>query len=71
MDKVFLLWFTHTFADDREDELLIGVYSSEEAAKAAQLRIGQEKGFVDQPEGFLISPYVLDQDHWASGYILD
>lgn len=66
-----MLWFTHTYSDDREDELLIGVYESSEAAEAAQSRVSGKQGFIDHPEGFEIGEYTLNQDHWQDGYIVD
>ena len=52
-------------------ELLIGVYASESAAKAAIERLKGQRGFVEFPEGFQIHPYEIDKDHWREGYILD
>jgi hypothetical protein len=69
MSEVFLLWHTHRFPDGDEDEKLIGVYSTRENAEAAIKRVGDKKGFVDQPEGFEICPYRLDFDHWTEGYM--
>ena len=48
---------------------LIGVYSSEENAQSAIVRLSQQPGFVDQPDGFHIDRYGVDQDHWTEGFI--
>lgn len=73
MDSVYILWFVHEWEDeDREDdELLIGVYSTEADARAAIERLKDKRGFSAMPEGFLISMYQLNKDHWTDGYIVD
>jgi hypothetical protein len=71
MNSVFLLWFVHAPDTDNEDELLIGVYSTEEDARAAIGRLKDKRGFVDAPDGFLIDPYEINRDHWEQGFILD
>jgi len=73
MEGVFLLWYVHEFEDEGRDdeELLIGVYRTEEGAKAAIKRLSDQPGFGDRPEGFQICPYELDRDHWTKGYIVD
>ena len=73
MDSVYILWFVHQWKDeDREDdELLIGVYATEADAQAAIERLKDKRGFSSMPEGFLISKYKLNQDHWTDGYIVD
>jgi hypothetical protein len=68
MQKVYLLWHTHVFAGEEDDSKLIGVYDSPEAAKTAQLRVASQPGFVSTPEGFEISEYELNKDHWQQGY---
>ena len=47
---------------------MIGVYSSQEQAKAALERISTRLGFCDAPEGFSIDLYVLNEDYWTEGY---
>ena len=68
--KVYLLWHTHTFPDGREDEKLIGVYDSHAAAEVARLRVSEQPGFADTPEGFEISEYTVNKDHWQEGYVI-
>lgn len=53
MDSVYILWFVHEWEDeDREDdELLIGVYSTEADARAAIERLKDKRGFSAMPEG--------------------
>jgi homoserine kinase type II len=67
---VHLLWFVKEL-DETEEELLIGVYSSDTEAKSAIERVKSQPGFVDYPEGFQIHAYQLDRDHWTSGFIID
>ncbi|TSJ43102.1 hypothetical protein FO440_02630 [Mucilaginibacter corticis] len=71
MTKVYLLYHTHF--DKRlisgEDVKLIGVYSSEEKAKAAQARTETLPGFKDAKAGFEITINIIDKDEWTSGFI--
>jgi hypothetical protein len=68
---IHLLWFVREKAAGEDSELLLGVYSSEAAAKAAVQRLRGKPGFVAYPEGFQIHPYELDVDHWTDGFIID
>ena len=68
MDAVFLLWHVQKFENGEDDEKLIGVYRSEDAAKDAIQRVAGKPGFVDQPNGFEICSYELDRDNWTEGY---
>ena len=51
----------------------IGIYSSEENAKAA-VAAEKERGKLppgtdpDFPDGFSIATYEIDRDHWAEGF---
>jgi len=70
MDSVFLLWYVREVNGD-EDELLIGVYSSEQEARSAIERLKSRPGFLDNPEGFQIHPRNLNRDSWEEGFVLD
>jgi hypothetical protein len=70
MDSVFILWYVHAPDSDNEDELLIGVYRTEEDARGAIERLKNQRGFVDAPQGFQIERYELNEDHWTEGYIV-
>lgn len=70
MDSVFLLWYVRAPDTAEEDELFIGAYSTEEAAKAAIERLKGKSGFVDAPDGFQIRPYEINRDHWTEGFIV-
>jgi hypothetical protein len=52
VDSVVLLWHVH-----RDDDKLIGVYRSEDDARAAIERLRDKPGFKDAPDGFAV-PYV-------------
>ena len=67
--QVFLLWHVHELDADQDNEKLIGVYSTQQLAEAALARTRVLAGFCDLPEGFVIEPYSLDEDHWREGYV--
>ena len=66
MSSVFLLYYV--IDEDDENQLLIGVYGTEDEAKAAIDRLKGKPGFVDAPEKFLIVGYELNRDHWEEGF---
>ena len=49
---------------------LIGVYDCQEGAEAAVGRMRERDlpGFTDSPDGFEISEYPINQDHWTEGF---
>lgn len=69
MPSVFVLQHVHSTGDGVEDVKLIGVYSSREKAEAAVGRLGRAPGFSEEPAGFHVDEYHLDQDQWAEGYV--
>lgn len=69
--KVFVLMHAHETSPDVEDIKLIGVYSSEVAAKSAAERTKYLPGFADTPEGFHVQAYQLDKDHWVEGFVTE
>jgi len=69
MDTVYLLQHVHIIDEDDEDVKDIGVYRTEEAARAAIDRLGTQPGFRDHPEGWSISRMRLNQDHWPEGFV--
>lgn len=54
--------------DDDADVKVIGVFSSEGAARQAVERARSRPGFSDHPDGFHIDRYELDADHWCEGF---
>jgi hypothetical protein len=66
---MYLLWHTHEFEDGSEDSKLIGVYATNELAMSARARSKLLLGFQDHPNGFDISTYEVNEDHWTEGYV--
>lgn len=66
-----MLWYVRELEDGEEDSLLIGVYRSEDDAKAAIERLESKRGFVDDPNGFQVHECRLNRDHWTEGFIID
>jgi homoserine kinase type II len=69
-NEIFLLWFV---PEDESDDngLLIGVYDSEPAARAAIERVKNKPGFAEYPRGFQIHPRELGRDSWTDGFVRD
>jgi hypothetical protein len=66
LDTVYLMQY-HIALSDRIEKILIGAYSTEDEAKDAILRLRDQRGFIDCPEGFRIEPYVLNKEYWVEG----
>ncbi|TKC60162.1 hypothetical protein FBD94_14710 [Pedobacter hiemivivus] len=73
IEFVYLLWHTHfnEKLPGGEDVKLMGVYSTENKAIAAQSRAELLEGFKDSKEGFEISYNKIDQDEWVSGFVTE
>jgi len=69
MGTVYILWHSHPLPQGEDSDLLVGVYSSEQTATAAQSRLSAKPGFVDHPDGFLIEEVAMDEDHWKDGFV--
>lgn len=69
MDAVYVVQHVHIINDDEEDVKMIGVYSTEQLAWEAVVRLRLQPGFCDVPEGFYVSRYELNQDHWTEGFV--
>jgi len=48
---------------------VVGIYSSRALAEAAEERARVRPGFADEPDGFTIEEYQIDQDHWPRGFV--
>jgi homoserine kinase type II len=71
-DMVHLLWFVKEMPEGKEDiELLIGAYSTDSEAKAAIERVRNKRGFAQYQDGFQISTYPLNRDHWTDGFVIE
>ena len=68
MDYVYLLWHTHEL-DERDDAKFIGVYRTEDDARAAITRLRVQPGFRRFPDGFKVEKYALNEDHWTEGFL--
>jgi hypothetical protein len=66
---VWLLWHGDDLRDDTPDAKLLGVYSSEDAAKGRVSRCSLLPGFRDYPDAFEISRYEIDRDEWPEGFV--
>jgi hypothetical protein len=69
MESVFILWYVFNEGLDTEDELLVGVYSSEGEAKAAIGRLKDKAGFAQAASEFQIHRYKLNHDDWTEGFV--
>ena len=66
---VFVVQHVHEISADDEDVKLIGVYTTEETARAAVVRLSLQPGFRDTASGFRVDRYTLDEDHWSDGWL--
>lgn len=66
---VWLLWHCDDLHDDTPDAKLLGVYSSEDAAKGRIARSSDLPGFREHPNAFEITRYEIDRDEWAEGWV--
>jgi hypothetical protein len=70
MATVWLLQHAHEFEDGHEDVKLIGIFSSEALALAAQKQVASQPGFRDLPDGFDVSEHQVDGPAgWPDGYV--
>ena len=70
MSTVHLLFHVHEFDDGHEDVKLIGVFSSEALARAAQQQVADQPGFRESHEGFEINEHQVDGAiGWSEGFI--
>jgi hypothetical protein len=67
--EVYVLQHVYERADGDEEAKFIGVYTSADLATKASERLRSQPGFREHPDGFQISVYELDKDHWTEGFI--
>jgi hypothetical protein len=53
-----------------DDVKLLGVYSSEVAARARIESARLLPGFRDEPDCFQIAPYTIDKREWPEGFVI-
>jgi hypothetical protein len=53
-----------------DDVKLLGVYSSDIAARARIESARGSPGFADEPDCFQVTPYTLDKDEWTEGFLV-
>ncbi len=68
---VYILWHGNDLSERPPEPKLLGVYSTETAAKD---RIGRcirdhVAGFAENRDDFIIDRYEIDRDEWVEGYI--
>ena len=68
MKFVYLLWHLRELGND-DTAKLIGVYQSEDDARAAIARLQDQPGFRHFSDGFHIERYELNRDHWTEGFV--
>ena len=66
---VYMLYHIYAKKNGDEQQKLIGIYTTDENAKAAIQRLSGQPGFKDHPSGFQIFEAVLDRDDWTEGFI--
>jgi hypothetical protein len=66
---VYIVHHVRKTSAEEEDVKLIGVYSTELHARRAVNRLKSASGFRSYPDGFTVSPYVLDEDNWTEGFV--
>lgn len=70
MNSVFLLWHTHKLTD-RDDEKLLGVFSTNELAHDAKKMSETLEGFRDHIDGFDVVEFSLDKRQWTEGFVTE
>jgi hypothetical protein len=66
---VFVVQHARGVGEDDADLKFIGVYSTEQQARAAVARLSQRPGFRAAKGGFQVDRYTVDKDHWAEGFV--
>lgn len=71
MAKVYDLWFTREYETRDDTELHIGIYASEQDARAAIDSLKEQPGFRDWPLGFEIHETELGRTGWRHGFVTE
>lgn len=71
MTILYMLW--HRYQPDpdidHDEETFIGIYSTDEKARAAMEQLQTQPGFRDYPNGFEIHPQRVDATSWDQGFV--
>lgn len=65
---VFVLQHVAREREADADVKLVGVYATRQEAQNAIRRLRMAPGFRENPDGFYVDEYLLDQDHWTEGF---
>ena len=66
MGPLFIL--LHSLAETGRVKV-VGIYTSRKLAEAAEKRTRLLPGFAEEPEGFTIERYEVDEDHGLRGFV--
>lgn len=69
MDVVYVVQHVNLPNEDEEDVKMIGVYSTEQLGQEAVARLRLQPGFCNVSDGFDVSRYELNKDHWTEGFV--
>jgi len=69
MDSVFVVQHVHELDEDNEDVKFIGVYRTLIDAENAVERLRVMPGFKLHLDGFDITEYEINKDHWTEGFV--
>jgi hypothetical protein len=77
--SVFVVQHLHRLPSGEDSVFMIGVYRTEETARSAVARLSSQPGFCKHPyvvephadddQGFHVTRYELDEDHWKEGFV--
>ncbi len=70
MENVYILHHVYEY-DELEEVRVIGVYKTENKAKAALNILRQKNDFNEYPNGFYINEYQLNKSRWTEGFNID
>lgn len=69
MDIVYVLQHSYENTSGEKKTKFIGVFSTEDKAKAAIDTLKSAPGFRDLPDHFCIDQYRIDEVNWADGFV--
>jgi hypothetical protein len=80
MNSVFVVQHLRRLPSGEDSVMFIGVYRTKHGARQAVERLSSQPGFSKHPfvvdfesseddQGFHVSEYELDKDHWTEGFV--